>query len=205
MSVAVETMTVQSTSATAGVNAPLAPTTLRATLPACPQLSLTFCDNATNETRFIVERRVDRGPWILIRALPARNGTWSETFVDATTVPGVMYGYRAFASNIAGTSDYAAASVIVPATSAIPTDVTVANGPNGNGSGRTVYLTWSANTADVSALTVQRATNAAFTSGLNTVSIAATAVSPAQTGLARSMAYDYRTRATTGPSSLAPG
>ena len=49
-------MTAKSTSATLGVNAPAAPTTLTATLPAGPRVSLTWRDNATNETGFVVER-----------------------------------------------------------------------------------------------------------------------------------------------------
>ena len=53
-------MTVKSVSDTLAVNPPAAPTHLTATLSAGPRVSLTWRDNATSETGFVVERPVQR-------------------------------------------------------------------------------------------------------------------------------------------------
>ncbi len=77
-------------SLSAGVNAPAAPTNLVATLQTGPQVSLTWRDNATNETGFVVERSSDNG--VTFTPLPTtvtpRNNTGNVTFVDTTVVPG---------------------------------------------------------------------------------------------------------------------
>ena len=75
-------LTVQSVSAPVAVIQ--APTNLTATLQAGPQVSLTWMDNATNETGFSVERSTDGVTFVQIATAPARNNTGNVTFVDTT-------------------------------------------------------------------------------------------------------------------------
>ena len=103
-------MTVQSVSAGGGrQSSRRAPTNLVATLQAGPQVSLTWRDNATNETGFVIERSVNGGAFTQIATAPARNSTGNVTYVDTTAVATsavTTYTYRVAAVNIAGTSAY---------------------------------------------------------------------------------------------------
>ena len=99
----------QSTSATLGVYPPAAPTTLTATYQfaaaqAAPQVSLTWRDNAKNESGFVIVRSVDGGAFVQIAAPAARNGTGNVTFVDTTVQLGHIYAYQVAAVNVAGSS-----------------------------------------------------------------------------------------------------
>jgi len=192
-------MTVQSFSATVGVNAPAAPTTLTATLQAGPQVSLTWRDNATNEAGFVIQRSTDGVTFVQIGTAPARNNTGNVTFVDATAPTGLTSTYRVAAVNIAGTSAFSnSAAVPVPAMPAAPSSLTAANGPNGGGNSRSVILNWTDNASNETGFTIQRATNAAFTSGLNTATVGANVTTLTQTGLSRNTSYYYRIRANNG-------
>jgi FtsP/CotA-like multicopper oxidase with cupredoxin domain len=193
-------LTVKATSATLGVNTPAAPTSLTATLQAGPQISLTFRDNANNESGFIVERAADGGAFTQIATAPARNGTGNVTYVDATAQPGTAYTYRVAATNLAGTSTYSntSASVAVPVAPAAPSSFTAANGPNGNGGNRTVILTWAPQTINLTGFTIQRATNPNFTGSVNTANVPAATATLTQTGLGRNTSYYFRIRANNG-------
>ena len=161
------TLTVQSVSDTIGVNQPAAPTNLTATLQAGPQISLTWRDNATTETGFVVERSVNGAAFTQFATAPARNSTGNVTLIDTTTQPGNTYSYQVAATNVAGMSAYSnTASVTVPVMPAAPSNFTAVNGPNGAGSSRTVILNWTDKSTNETGFTIQRATNAAFTQNL---------------------------------------
>ena len=161
-----------------GVNlpttAPAAPTNLVATLQAGPQVRLQWRDNASNEGGFVVERSTTGlpGSFVRIATAPARSGsTNTTTFTDTTIATGTPYWYRVAAVNLFGgtttLSAYSntattAASAAVPAA---PSNVAAANGAN-QGNKRSVDLTWSDNSTNETGFTIQRATNAAFTTGL---------------------------------------
>jgi len=197
-----EFMSLSAESASAAVAPIKSPTNLTATLQAGPQVSLTFTDNAANETGFIVQRSTDGVTFIQIGTAPARNNTGAVTFVDTTVTAGAVnatYTYRVAAVNAAGTSAFAvSAPVLIPAMPAVPTNFTAANGPNGTGNNRTVILNWVHSGVNETGFTIQRATNAAFTAGLNTATVAASARTLTQTGLSRNTQYWYRIRANNG-------
>ena len=179
--------------ATQGV--PASPTNLTATLQAGPRVSLTWRDNATNETGFFIERSTDNGAtWTQVGTAPARNNTGNVTYVDTTVVAGNSYFYRVAAVNGTGPSAYAtlAAPVVVPAIPVAPTNFTVALGTK-QGNNYPATLTWVADTNPTS-FTIQRATNATFTRGLNTATVNGAARSLTQS-LSRNTTYYYRIRA----------
>jgi len=182
---------------------PNAPTALTAALQAGSaglQVSLTFTDNAVNELYFVIERSTDGGAtFTQIGTAPARSNTGSVTYLDTTIATGTTYTYRVAAYNVRGLSAYSNnASVAVPVQPAAPSTFSAANGANGNGNSRSVILSWTADTANVTGFTIQRATNSTFTSGLNTQNVSATATTVTQTGLSRNTKYWYRIRANDG-------
>lgn len=92
---------------------PAAPTNLQANVNACAGITLTWLDNATNETGFTVERKraTDANFTTIAASLPASSGnTQTVTYVDAGAANGFSYEYRVRAFNAAGSS--AAASLI---------------------------------------------------------------------------------------------
>lgn len=195
-------MTVQSISDPLVVGSPpTAPSSLGATLQAGPQVSLTWTDNATTETGFIVQRCAGTGcsNFAQIATPGQRNNTGSVTYVDTTVTAGNTYRYRVAAVNAAGSSAFSStASVTMPAMPAAPSGFTAANGPNGGGNSRSVILNWTDNSSNETGFTIQRATNATFTAGLNTANVGANVRTLTQTGLARNTRYWYRIGANNG-------
>jgi FtsP/CotA-like multicopper oxidase with cupredoxin domain len=194
-------LTAQSVSAPKAVgNPPTAPTNLTATLQDGPQVSLTWRDNATNETSFVIERSTNGTVFSQIATVSARNNPGNVTFADTAVLPGATYTYRVAASNVAGLSGYSnLAAVAVPAMPAEPTSFTAANGANGQfGILRSVVLKWTDNSINETGFTIQRALNTTFTSGLNSATVAANTITLTQTGLSRNTTYYYRIRANNG-------
>lgn len=182
---------------------PSAPTGLTATLQAGPQISLAFTDNATTEIGFALQRSTNNGAFTQIAMLPARNNTGGVTYIDTAVTPGSSYAYRVAAVNVAGTSGNSnTVTMAIPSVPAIPGTFTAANGPNGTGNNRTVILTWQDLSLNETGFTIQRATNAAFTTGLNSTNVAAGTGTGlrtfTQTGLARNTQYFYRIRSNNG-------
>jgi hypothetical protein len=198
------TMTADSVSNTLNVQigavqgTPTAPTNLTATVQTGPQVSLTWRDNATNETGFIIERSIAGGAtWTQVGTAPARNNTGNVTYVDATVAAGNSYLYRVAAVNGTGPSAYAtlATAVVVPALPVAPDTLTV-TAVKANGNNYTATLTWTlpAGAANPTNFTIQRATNLSFTSGLNTSTVAGTLRTVNQT-VSKNTVYYYRIRA----------
>jgi len=188
------TMTVQSVSASAGVNQPAAPTTLAATLQAGPQVRLTWKDNANNETGFVVERSVNGGAYSTLATVGAN----TSSYINTGVLPGSTYTYRVAAVNIAGQSIYSnLVAVAVPVMPIVPSSFTAVNGANSNNN-RSVVLTWLDNSTNETGFTIQRATNGAFTTGLTTTNVAANTTTFTVTGLSRNTSYYFRIRANNG-------
>jgi hypothetical protein len=179
---------------------PANPTLLTATVQAGPQVSLTWMDNATNETAFRVERCTVVPPattcsnWAQIAAPGPRGGTGNVTYIDTTVTTGNTYRYQVWAlkADVSSLLQAGPTNAAVPAIPAATTGFTVAvvkaNGPN-----YTATLDWQAATNPTS-FTIQRATNASFTTGLNVVSPAGAARTLTQT-VNRNTTYYYRIRA----------
>ena len=59
-----------------------------------PAILLTFTDNATNETGFVVEQSVGGAAFAQIVQLGARTNTGTVTYTDASVAPGSTSSYR---------------------------------------------------------------------------------------------------------------
>ncbi len=152
---------------------PVAPTNLTDALLANPlRVRLTWRDNANNEANFVLERAANGGAFTVLATVAARNGTGNTvTYNDTTVLAGNTYDYRVMAVNGVGPSAYSnifTASILPPAAPSNFTATAVANGTNAS-----VTLTWADNSNNETRFEIQHATNAAFTAGLNTSTVAA--------------------------------
>lgn len=85
-------------------------------------LTLTWTDNADNETSQQIERAIDGGNFVLL----AEVGPNVETFEDNMVVPGVPNTYRVRAGNAGGWSDYSNEATATPIESPnSPTSLTI--------------------------------------------------------------------------------
>jgi len=154
---------------------------------------LTWRDNANNESSFVLERAANGGAFTLLATVAARNGTGNTvTYNDTTALAGNTYDYRVMAVNGVGSSAYSntfTANVLAPAAPSNFTGTAVVSGNNA-----TVTLTWADNSNNETRFEIQRATNAAFTTGLNTNTVAANATTRVETRT-RNRSYYYRIRA----------
>ena len=94
----------------------------------------------------------------------------------------------------AGTSAWSNIATITVDVPAAPATLTAANGAN-QGNQRRVVLTWTDSSNNETGFTIQRATDAAFTTGLNTQNVGANVTTVTQSGLVRNTDYYYRIRA----------
>ena len=193
--------------------APLSPTLLSATLQPGPQVSLTWTDNATTETGFVVERCpavptvppalpgfTCSGAFAQIAAPGPLTGTGAVTYVDTTVIAGNAYSYRVKALNgtVSSLAYTNTASVSVPGVPVAPTGFDVALGAI-----NTLVLNWSHGCGpDLASFTVQRATDARFTKSLNTSTLPGCVLTTTQSVNPKTTYY-YRIKAnnSTGASS----
>jgi FtsP/CotA-like multicopper oxidase with cupredoxin domain len=153
------TMTVRSTSDLLPVNQPTAPTTLTATVQAGPKVSLSWRDNATNESGFVVERSTNGGTFTQVATPAARTGTGTVTMVDNSVTLGNSYDYRVTAVNVAGASaptNIATAAVLVPGQPVVNTGTAVRSG-----SSERVTVTWG-DVSNETSYVVQWSTSSTF-------------------------------------------
>jgi hypothetical protein len=177
----------------ATATAPSPPNTVTATPQAGPQVSLTWRDNATNETGFYLQRCAPATActnYSLIATLGPRNNTGNVTYVDRTVAWDTSYLYRVAAFNGAGDNVSNSLPAALPAIPAAPTSFTVTVGAK-QGNNYPATLTWPLVTGATN-YTIQRATNLAFTTGLTTFTATN---SPLTQNLSRNTTYYYRIRA----------
>jgi FtsP/CotA-like multicopper oxidase with cupredoxin domain len=193
--------TVNADSVSATIAAIPTPSNLTASLQANGtgvQVRLSWTDNNTNETGYVVQRSTDGVTFTQIATPGPHSGSGAVTYIDTTVEFGVTYTYRVAAVTPFGTSGSSnTAQVVVPAQPAAPSGVTIANGAN-QGSQRSVVVQWTDNSNNETGFTIQRATNAGFTTGVATTNAAANATTATVTGLSRNTTYWFRVRANNG-------
>ncbi|BCJ50562.1 hypothetical protein Asp14428_20370 [Actinoplanes sp. NBRC 14428] len=178
----------------AGGTAPAAPGTPSATLQAGPQVSLTWRDNATTETGFVVERATGTGPFVPIATPDARNNTGNVTVADPAVQPATAYQYRVKAVNGGGSSAYSAVvAVTLPALAAAPTGL-AASAVRGAGATDRVTLAWTDNATDETGFVIERSTSPGFAT-VTTATVGAGVTTWTQ-ATGRNQTYYYRVAAT---------
>jgi FtsP/CotA-like multicopper oxidase with cupredoxin domain len=167
---------------------PAAPSGLSNTLKANPpQITLTWTDNANNETSFQIQRSTNGGAYTLLATVAANTVSYTNTTVTA----GNTYNYRVMAVNAIGSSAYSNILVVsfwIPAVPANRTATVVRTGTTDQ-----VTLTW-ANVTNETGFQIQRATNASFTTGVSTYFVGANILTFQQV-TQRGVVYYYRIRA----------
>lgn len=96
--------------------APLAPTNVTGVL-LNSQVTLSWVDNATNETGFKIERKIGSGTYNLISTV----GSNITTYTDASVATGQTYTYRVYSYNAIGNSTNYSNEFII----SIPTPITL--------------------------------------------------------------------------------
>ena len=185
-------MTVQSVSLLLGVNMPqlpAAPTSLTATVQSGPKVLLTWQDNATTETGFIIERATGAGAFSQLATAPARSNTGPASYTDTTTAAGTKRSYRVTAVNLTGPSAAPSnvATVVIPALPGQPvfTKATVALT---GGNNERITATWSAATG-AAGYTLQWSASSAFTNVSGSSTLAANVTSATTSSLSRRTWY----------------
>ncbi len=168
------------------------PTNLVATLQAGPQVSLTWRDNTTNETGFIIERATNGGAFTQLVTLPRHNNTGNMAFVDTTVALNNTYTYRIVVVTPAGTAASTPVDVTVGIPAA-PSNLQALAVRVGNSNNERVTLTWTDNANNETNFTIQRSANANFT-GTTSYTAAANAQTFTTPNIARQVWY-FRIRA----------
>jgi FtsP/CotA-like multicopper oxidase with cupredoxin domain len=164
---------------------PADPTNLVAEVLSTTQVSLTWTDNATNETGYTVERSDNGGAFAAVATLPAD----TVSFVDAVIVDN-SYTYQVLATNGVGPSN---PSNVVTVSITVPPAPTNVSASNITRTGFT--LNWVYNFTQPDGFEVQVSTNSSFTSIVQTFpDVGADLTSLAISGLSRNTRYYVRIR-----------
>ncbi|NPV09170.1 MAG: multicopper oxidase domain-containing protein [Anaerolineae bacterium] len=198
--------------------APNAPTNLTVTTTGNgnnQRAILTWTDNASTETAYIVERANSLGgPWATLAVLPANSVTYTDTTYRSNQGP---FYYRVIARNVIGdtwdysdpqinevppgggfpnrTIDSAPAVVGAPMGTTTITSISVVTNRNS----ATVTLNWTYEpSGDQAGFTIQRAQNPSFSNPVTTFSAAANARTYVDTSARANTDYYYRIAAVYG-------
>ena len=136
--------------------APAAPSAMTATATSGTTVALSFLDNSSDETGFVIQRNDNNAGWVQLHTPAAAAGTGTTvTDTDTTAVPGHTYQYRAAAANGFVLSDWSnVASVTTVAPPAAPTSLKASLGR-----GLQVLLSWQDNATNETGFTIERADN----------------------------------------------
>ncbi|HUR57583.1 MAG TPA: fibronectin type III domain-containing protein, partial [Opitutaceae bacterium] len=171
---------------------PAAPSGLQATLTSATTADLTWVDNSTDETYFLVERAAAGGAFVQ-RGTPTANSTRMS---DTGLSPGTTYQYRVSAVSNNGSSAYSAvATVTTPPASGTP--------PNAPSGAVAVYwsnridIQWVDNSLNETNFVIERATDGATFQAIATLAANTIGYSDANlVGGTSRLNYSYRVRAT---------
>ena len=169
---------------------PVAPNGLTLTVDNSAGIKLAWADNSSNETGFLIERRVGSGNWTVFTTVAA--GATGYTDVSVTT--GSQYSYAVAAVN--GTNSSATTNVT---TAVVPSTVTAPAAPSNLAltvqSASSMGLTWSDNSNNETGFVIERQ---AWGSGswVTLTTVGAGVTSYADRTVAESTQYSYRVSAT---------
>ena len=172
---------------------PPAPTGLVASVQSGAQVSLTWLDNAANETGFVVQRSDNGGAFITIATPAAVPGTGGVTYLDTTAQFGNTYVYQVRAMNGLTASAFSNTATVVTLSAPTGLAAVLEAGPQ-------VSLSWTDTATNETGFAVQRSDNggpfatiatAAALAGTGNVSYVDATAQPGN-------AYAYRVSAVNG-------
>jgi hypothetical protein len=177
------------------------PSALTASAVSTSRIDLTWTDNATNETNYVLERATNSTfSGTTIFNLPAGSTRFSDTNVQATTT----YYYRVKAINDTTSSGYSGtASATTPssplASPAAPTNLFAST--TGTRKRPKVALSWTDNALNESAYVVERSPDGTTTNWTKIATLSAGSTSHTDTAVQNGTRYYYRVKATNGAGS----
>lgn len=162
---------------------PAAPTNLASSSVTATSITLTWTDNASNETGFVIERQNGDGTWTQVGTTGANVTTFANTGLSS----GVTYVYRVRAENVSGPSGY---SNTFSATTTL-TAPAGASGLTATALGATsVRLNWTDNAGNEAGYRIERQTGSGAWTLIDT--IAANLTLYVDNSVAASTSYSYR-------------
>ncbi|QOV88077.1 fibronectin type III domain-containing protein [Humisphaera borealis] len=169
-----------------GTTNPLAPSNLAATAVSPTRIDLSWTDNTTGETSYLVQRASGGGAFVTVATLDAN----VTTYADTGRTEGVSYSYRVKAVIGSEAQSSFSAEVSSEALPSTPTNLVAELAA----AGRHVALTWTDNATGETSYEVQRL---AFGSETWTTlaTLASNAASYTDTSAAEATTYTYRIRA----------
>jgi hypothetical protein len=173
------------------------PTGLAATAPSSTQVNLTWADNATNETGYVVQRATSSA---FTSPTTINLGANATSYSDTGRAAGTAYWYRVQAVNATESSAYSnVASVTTPGAPPPPPATPAA--PSGLAATATsatqVTLAWADNATNETGYVLERSAASTFTAP-TAITLPAGATSYSDTGRTASTTYWYRVRALNG-------
>jgi hypothetical protein len=178
----------------AGLNAP---TNLTATLQNGPRVRLTWTDNATVETGFVIERSIDGINFVAIATVGPKNNTGSVNYTDSTVVIGPTYTYRVKAvMNLPSLGFTASSAYSNPVTVAIvvpaaPGNVAV-TAVRAAGSNDRATVTWTDNSNNEDGFRIRWSTSPTFATGVSTGTVGANVTTFTTGNLPRGASYYFQ-------------
>ncbi|MFN8630190.1 MAG: Ig-like domain repeat protein, partial [Chloroflexota bacterium] len=157
------------------------------------QIRLTWTDNSTDEAGFRIQRATNAAFTTGVATITV--GANVTTYLNTGRAANTTYYYRVLAFNAAGDSAWSNVVTVIPGGTApaAPSNLVATAF-----STTRIDLTWTDNSNNETGFTIQRATNAAFTTGLATINVGANVTAYSNTGRAPGTRYYYRVRANSG-------
>ncbi len=162
---------------------PAAPTGLTAGTITATSVQLTWTDNASNETSYVVQRSLNGTTYTSLPPLAAN----STTYTDNSLLNNTAYYYRVYAVNATGNSGY---SNVVNVTTLLPLPAAPTGLSAGNITATSVRLTWTDNASNETSYVVQRSLNGTTYTSLPP--LAANSTTYTDNSLLNNTAYYYR-------------
>ncbi len=189
----VDALLIRTESSGSATTPPAAPSALSAASLSDSEITLTWSDNADNESGFTIARSSDGVTWADVGTAPADATGYSDSGLAAAT----LYHYRVSAFNAAGSSAAVEASATTqeaPATQPLVAPTALAAAVSGS----SVTLTWDDANSDEEGFTIERGTKVIGKIVFDPTPVADTTATTYTDTLGAAGTYYYRVRAYRG-------
>ncbi len=172
------------------VKVPSAPSNLAAAAVSSTQINLSWTDNSTDETGFLIERSLNNTVWSEITSVAANIKSYQNTGLTAST----LYYYRIRSYNSAGNSAYTAAVSATTSGASGNLPGAPSNLSATSTSTTQINLTWTDNSTNETGFKIERSPDG-NTGWAEIGTVTANTTTFQNTGLTANTPYYYRVRA----------